>query len=467
MSHNNNLGETQGTGFYGIKKQCKELEGSKIPGQFRVFAKDAKSPVPGTSLSIIGFRTTEEWRLRIASNVIENYFCAVDQGKLTVRIAPHEHEIEPDLREIDKDSLQNWFDHLEANPVDTDDSGEEPGNALQQTRAFWEISRGAPTVEKQDKDLGHCKLWIRVEENLPSKVALVRRTGMLVTNQQPKLQRFYGFRDFVALCVFEDSKGNELLRNMENPRHDEFEPERLPDDDKKRGRRALNRLTKWIRSEIRKVAGPPEGGQLITLEELAPYLPDLQPDDEFDDTNTDDETNREPGFGQRVKIRLKPVIRSKPKGLTPGGDTTEDGGDGDDTGIVGGSGEGTNNGEGGSGGRGEGEGEGDGGTGNRGGDGVTSKPIPVSCVRVMPIDGQDNHYRLSFRADGDGVARLELEEAGDSSTVARDDIRVVNEQESLEGVHLQKGRRTEIIVMADMSISDRALRLRAVHAHGD
>ena len=465
MSHHNDRGETQGTGFYGIKNQCKELTGSKIPGRFRILGKDGKSPVPGTSLSITGFRVTEDWRLRIASSVIENYFYAVDQGKLTVLVDPDEHQIERGLLEIDKKSLRSWFEYLKGNPIDTDDSGEEVGNALKDTRAFWEISRGAPTAEKQDNDLGHCKLWIRVAENLPSKVALVRRTGMLVTNQQTKLRRFSGYRDFVALCVFEDSTGNELLRNMENPRHDQFEPERLPEDDKQRGRRALNRITKWIRTEIQKAAGPPEGGKLTTLEELAPYLPDLQPDDGFDDANSDDESNREPGFGARVKIRLKPVIRSRPTGLTPDGEATDDGGDGDGTGNAGGSGEGTSSGEGGTGGR--GEGEGDGGTGNRGGDGVTSKPIPVSCVRVLPIDGQDNCYRLSFRADGDGVARLEIEEAGDSSNAARDDIRVVNERESLEGVHLQKGMRTEIIVTADMSISDRALRLRAVQAQGD
>ena len=467
MSHHNDHGEeTQGTGFYGIKKQCQELIGSKIPARFRVLGKDGKSPLPGTSLSITGFRAAEDWRKRIASSVIENYFYAVDQGKLTVLVGPDEHQIKPELLEIDKDSLQNWFEYLEENPIETDDSGEEVGNALKDTRAFWEISRGAPTAERQDKDLGHCKLWIRVEENLPSKVALVRRTGMLITNQQSRLLQFRGYQDFAALCVFEDPKGNEFLRNMENPQHNQFEPERLPDDDKQRGRRALNRITKWVRTEIHKAAGPPEGGKSIRLEELAPYLPDLQPDDRFDDANNDDESSREPGFGHRVKVTLKQVRRSPHAGLTPDDEPTDaDGGDGDDTGNAGGSGEGNTSGEGGSGGRGDGEGVG--GTGGRGGDLVKRKAIPVSGVRLLPIRGQDNCYRLSFRADEDGVARLEIQEAGDSSTVPRDDIRVVDDRESFECVHLHKGTRTEIIVTADMPIGDRALRLRAVRAEGD
>ena len=60
---------------------------------------------------------------------------------------------------------------------------------------------------------------------------------MLVTTQQRNLIRFPGFRDFAALCVFEDPVGNELLRRMENPRHEQFEPDRLPEGDRERGRR--------------------------------------------------------------------------------------------------------------------------------------------------------------------------------------------------------------------------------------
>ena len=465
MSHQSERGKTQGTGFYGIKEQCRELKGAAIPGEFRVLDTNQETPVLGTSLSITGFRATEDWRRRIASSVIENFFYAVDQGKLTVLVEPDENQIQCELLEIDKDSLRNWFEYLERNPIDAEDPGEEPSNSLKDTRAFWEISRNKPTAEKQDKDLGHCKLWIRVEENLPSKVALVRHTGMLITDQQARLRQFRGYQNFAALCVFEDPKGNELLRNMENPQHNQFEPERLPDNEKKRGRSALKRIIEWIRREIRKAAGPPEGGQSTVLEELADYLPDLQPDDGFDDANSDDEGSGEPGFGQRVKIRLKPVRQSNTKGLPPDGEGTDEGGDGDDTGNAGGSGEGTNSGEGGRGGRGDGDGEG--GTGGRGGGGVTSKPILVSSVRVLPIDDRDNHYRLSFRAEGDGVARLELHEAGDSSTVPRDDIRAVDDHESFERVHLHKGRRTEIIITAETPIGDRALRLRAVTADGD
>ena len=466
MSHQSERGKTQGTGFYGIKEQCRELTNPKIPDRFRVLREDGKTPVQGTSLSITGFHKTEDWRRRIASSVIENFFYAVGRGKLTVLVEPDPHQTELELLEINENTLRRWFDYLEENPIGTDDSGEVDGNALKDTRAFWEISHGTPTAETQDKDLGHCQLWIRVAEDLPSKVALVRRTGMLVTDHQTRLLQFHSYQKFAALCVFEDPKGNELLRNMENPQHNQFEPERLPENEKERGRRALKRITKWIRAEIRKAAGPPEGGNSKLLNELAEYLPHRKAEGPYEDAEGDDESSKEPGFGHRVKLTLKPVRRSRPAGLTSNEEATDDdGGDGEGTGNVGGGGKGTNSGEGGSGGRGEGEGEG--GTGGRGGGRVTARQISVSGVRLLPIDGQDNRYRLSFRADEDGVARLELQEAGDSSTVPRDDIRAVDGHESFERVHLHKGRRTEIIITAETPIGDRALRLRAVSADGD
>ena len=87
--------------------------------------------------------------------------------------------------------------------------------------------------------------------------------------------RFRGLNDFIALCVFDSDRGNELLRNMENPQHDRFEPDRLPEDEQRRGRSALKRITTWIREEVGKCATPASEGEATDLDELAQYLPDL------------------------------------------------------------------------------------------------------------------------------------------------------------------------------------------------
>ena len=462
VSHQGPEGETQGTGFYGIKENCSELTGRQVPEGFRLLGQTGR-PVHGTSLVIAGFRVTQDWRLRIAASVIENYFYAIGIGALTVTIEPDDRS---ELFEVDKDSLEAWFDKLGYNTSGSDDAGDEENSALDQARTFWELSKTeGKIVEKQDADFGHCRLWIRVAEGLASKVSFVRRTGMLVTTQQRNLVRFPGFRDFVALCVFEDPEGNEFLRRMENPTHDQFEPDRLPEIERSRGRKALKRITSWIRDEIRKQAGPPEGGKKTVLSELAAYLPDFQPEEPFEDGGPDgDGLVREPGFGERVKYALKPVRRPAPRSLPLDDEGAEEGdGDGVDVGGSGGGGAHPNGGHDGTGGSGEGDGQG--GSGTRGG-GSRVKGIPLSGVRILSIEGRENCYRLSFRAEADGVVRLVLDEAGDSSAVRRDDVRAAEDTVSLDSVRLAKGERTEVEITADSPIGDRAWRLAALTESG-
>ena len=451
MSHSNIEGEeTQGTGFFGVTRDCLELTRG-IPEPFRVLDQRQR-PVQGTSLTIMGFREIDDWRRRVAASAIGNFFYAIGTGRLTVLVEPDES-----LMEINRESLDSWFQHLSEASV-PDDPDNAADNALQEAQTFWHLSKDEPVAEKQDVDLGHCRLWIRTAEGLPSKAAFVRRTGMLVTAQQSGLIRFPGFRDFAALCVFEDPAGNELLRRMENPTHDQFEPDRLPKDERRRGRSALKRITDWIRGEIRNQAGPPEGGRKTVLSELAVYLPDYQPEEPFDHADHNGgESSGEPGFGERVTLTLKPVRRPAPSHLPPN-DLSGAESDGDDTGNEGGSGTDANGGERGDGGGGEGDGRG--GTGVRGGGG-RQRGIPVSRVRILPIIGRENCFRLSFMADAEGVVRLALEEAGDSAAAPRDDVRAVAEGASLDRVPVNKGERNVVEITADEPIGGRAWRLSA------
>ena len=260
------------------------------------------------------------------------------------------------------------------------------------------------------------------------------------------------------MCVFEDPAGNELLRRMENPQHNRFEPDRLPEAEKEIGRRALKRITDWIRSEIYKKAGPVEAGVSTVLSELSVLLPDINPEEPFDDINSgNSDGTKERGFGDRVTVKLKPIRRSAPVLPSNGEDDGEDAA-GDETGVYGGGGTGENGGEGGTGGSGEGEGQG--GTGGQGG-GTARKTLPLSRVRILPVPGSDNRYRVSFRSGKTGTARLELEEAGDSSAIPLQDVHAADGS-TLERVNLVSGERTVVEVIADNPIRDRALRVVAV-----
>lgn len=452
MSHDGD-GRMQGTGFFGIKAGCEPLQ-DRIPQYLRHTFRG--KPVAGTSLLVMGFNEESQWQRRIASSVIENYFYAIAQGSLRVILEPEEGDDAQEEIEIDHKTLAGWFHKLE----DASDQDEEDGSALARAKAYYESTTETP-VEKQDPDLGHCKLFIKLGKGLPSRVAMVRRTGMLVTDQQTNLMRFPAHEDFAAMCVFEDPAGNELLRRMESPQHDKFEPRRLPNRaDQQRGQRALRRMVKWIRDAVKAAAGPKDGGHRTMLSELATLLPDPYPDEPFDDANDDDTgRSKEKGFGDRIVLKLRP-IRPTSSALPKEG--PEDDGPGDDVGASGGGSISTNEGSGGTGGSGEGDGQG--GSGGQSG-GASRRTIPISGVRIIPLSGHHNRYRLSFLSHRSGVARVEIEEAGDSNASPVDDVRAVG-RDMLDKVALSAGERVSLEVIADEPIRDRALRVEAVELDG-
>ena len=449
--------ETQGTGFFGIVDRCRELSGDSIPKRIRRVER-GEGRGNGTSLWIAGFRTDDDWQAGIARSVIANFFYAIEHEMLSVVIEPNDEMRDLDLMEIDSSTIFQWFGHL-APAVPAGQPRSDEDDAVAEAYQFWDVTRGSdPTAEKEDADLGHCRLWVRVSDGLPSKVGFVRQTGMLITTQQPGLMRFRGLNEFIAVCVFESDRGNELLRKMENPQHDRFEPDRLPEEERRRGKRALTRITSWIREEISKCAAPPSEGDATDLDELAQYLPDLQPDEEFD---APDRKEGERGFSGQNVIRLKPrVMAVKP---LPVEATESEVGGGDDMGEEGGNGQGEGGGGGGDG-VGPEEGGGTGGGGDRGGKSGL-ETVPISDVRLVPMFDDQNRYRVSFLADSGGRVRLELGEAGDSTTMERKDLQafgIDGKPLDLDGVELTAGERTAIEITGTNPIGGRAWRVRAI-----
>ena len=454
--------ETQGTGFYGIVEGCRELRGDGVPERIRR-VEGSSGRGNGTSLWIAGFRT-DGWQQGIARSVIANFFYAIAHDMLSVLIDPNDEMNDRGLMEINSSTIGPWFDYLSK---DIDKLPLTDEDAIAEAWQFWHaIGSGDPNAEKQDGDLGHCRLWIRVSDGLPSKVGFVRGTGMLITTQRPGLLRFRGLKEFIAVCVFGSEKGNELLRMMENPQHDRFEPHRLPDQERRRGKRALKRVVDWIREEVSRAAAPPTEGGATDLGELAAYLPDLEPDENFDTRDRKKEEEGDPDFGGPTVIRLKPRRPASVKPLpvdADGGSDESEGGDGDDIGDDGGGGEGKNEGGGGAA-WGPDEGTGKGGKGGRGGSGGL-ETIPITDVRLVPVQDGENRYRVSFLAASGEKAQLEIGEAGDSTAIEREDLQAFDragEPLKLDSVQLTEGKRTVIEITSGQPIGGRAWRVRAV-----
>ena len=456
MTHRERGAEVQGTGFFGIPEGCLEVEGDAIPAAVR----QAEGDHVGTSLWIAGFSNQEGWQERIARRVVASFFGAIASGELTATIEPSAAMDAAGLDGgIDNDSLGHWFEYLTADGAGSTDPDHELDRELDDARLFWEMQQGEPTaVTAKWAELGHCKLWIRADddEQLPNKVGLMRKTGMLITTEQKGLTRFSGHRRFVALCQFVGDDGNALLREMENPRHDQFEADRVEDPEtRKRAETALRRVSQWIRGEIRKVAAPPASADPVRLSELAHLLPDLEPEEEPFGSDAKNGDGRELTFGGSPTVRLKP--RRQRRAPTPIVFDEDDPDDDTEVEVV---------------------------------DppehrkpreseprpSPPPRPAPprseaerleISDVRLVPRGNGDGRYSLSFNAHEDGRATMIFHEFGDSTLVTRDDVRVVDTTGSAQDViAVRAGERITLDIEADGPIDARAWLVTAVAARG-
>lgn len=325
MSHDDESGSRhQGVGFWGVTEKCQPVEGHSdhIPVWLgRAVA--GGQPQVGTKLVIVGFDSKPGWQHVLAASIIENFFGAIQQERLEVIINK--------TQKISHAELQETFESAPLRDAIENEVGEPEHFDNCKAYSYCLKSHQEAVIEsRQDLDLGLCELKILVGEGLPKKVAFLRN-GMFISDSLdlPGLRRFSEFKDFVAVFQCRSDKGIALLRKMEPPKHDSFEPDRLfTRDEQARGKRALKEVAKWIREMLNRNAKDPVS-EVTTLDELKEFFADESADGKGKGT---EETNP---FG-KVFITAKPLPQKKQttpstvRGLADQGtdDTTEEGGGG-------------------------------------------------------------------------------------------------------------------------------------------
>ena len=73
---------------------------------------------------------------------------------------------------------------------------------------------------------------------------------------------------FAGVFICDDETGNALLRSMEPPAHDKWDPERNKD----RGQEITDELISWIRGCLSSMKQLKQGG-VLEIPELQKYLP--------------------------------------------------------------------------------------------------------------------------------------------------------------------------------------------------
>ncbi|MFA5011120.1 MAG: hypothetical protein WC644_04120 [Ignavibacteria bacterium] len=227
----------------------------------------------GTDITLMGFRDSEEWRDSLIKSVLNNFWFAIFDNKLIVEI---------DNILISKDNLEQIISSYYS---ENDNDGSVNDAETWNPYPFFKAVKyhGDPTntkcFVKDIEILGEVKLYILLKEGLPSRTVFLRRPKMIVYKKTDRR----GI-DYAGVFVCENEKGNEILRRMENPQHNEWKKNNYKENDKphpdaKKAEEELKAFVKeCMESLMSNESGKPQ--QILELNKYINIPEDLLPDND-------------------------------------------------------------------------------------------------------------------------------------------------------------------------------------------
>lgn len=358
----------------------------------------------GTSVFSVGFREEANWDWQMTLALASQFFLAIERGDI-------EFTVGEDHR-INRNSLDSVLEAetLKKIAIDADRLPElERAQRLLNCLRSDAASRHSITIP----DLGNFTLHLLVADGLPREVHVLRNGIYIADNfekfSQP-MRRFPGTREFTAVLEpARDDSGrapSALLKQLENPAHDAFEPERIIDHaSREKARRQVKKLLEKVREIIRSIAKIDEV-QRSHLDELSHIFADKG--SERGSASGDHE--RDP---DRFRYGEAQVRRhEKPLGVRENGAGTRKGGAADR------------------------ERHPNSGAGKRSGAGAGSRPaVPLHDVRSLLPSSQDGRVRtIYFTSEVGGQVELSIAASGLSGDV---ELKVVS---ASSGASLSNGR---------------------------
>lgn len=186
-------------GFFGFGMEAIQDE-IHIPQNF-------KRNEPGTSIFIIGLKPDENRIEEMTKELLANFWLAIYEGDLIVKINNKEYTSESIYNEI----VQRYSE--------LDESGQY--NKYPNPRPYIETYLGIgnrPKVYKDNLDiLGVCRLILAENNNYPGRIAFYRKSKMLIYKDSSFI-----YKGYCGLFICDDENGNEILKKLENAKHNEW-----------------------------------------------------------------------------------------------------------------------------------------------------------------------------------------------------------------------------------------------------
>lgn len=230
----------RGVGFFGVQGYQSVRAKKSVPSRFQ-------REKQGTDVYIMGYVTGESWQKGLIKSVLDNFWLAIFDGDLEVVIS--------DGKKIKIDRL-----NLEKLLEKYSQEGALPFYSAR-------TDKNTTYFSKSIDSLGDVHLFVKKNDDYPSLTMLARKPKMKVRNRSYRILR----EPYAAVFLCDDDKGNKLLREMEPPKHDEWNWDLCPD--KESGRKALRKMELFIKESLRSLNETTDT-EPEEIPDLDRYLPD-------------------------------------------------------------------------------------------------------------------------------------------------------------------------------------------------
>ncbi|HMG83712.1 MAG TPA: hypothetical protein VK559_11800 [Ferruginibacter sp.] len=268
----------RGVGSYGINQNSvRNLK--EIPEMF--WRKQQ-----GTDIIIAGYKVTEDWIEDLIKSILRNFWYAIYKDDLIVQV---------EEKKINKKNLESYLiDFFATEPFK--DYIQPVGNPLQY---YLAVKEGNELGENRKLEiLGNCKFYFRQIESPMNYVAMIRASHMVIYSRQ-----FVFPGNYAGVFICDDDAGNKLLRKMEPPEHDKWEPKR----DIEKGEKIISEITVFIRECLNKLKEN-QTYEILEIPELQKYLPY---DEEEDEDGGGNESDNGSYTGNEGKVETSNLIQKK------------------------------------------------------------------------------------------------------------------------------------------------------------
>ena len=266
---------TSGTGYYSSDKknnpvrECRSIDPDYIRKEY------------GTDIFIIGFHKSNDWKMEIISSILDEFLFAIYNNELIVKI---------DETEINADNLG---DIIEINK-----------ETAKSAYGYYQVLTDKESViqEHEFPGLGTVELRILIKQGLHRKVLMCRKNGMKIFDKD----RISSTIQFAGICMLKDESINEYFRDMENPQHNAWEPERHTTDSKSKAKKNVSELYKFVKNAVIEL------GKNTTVDEIdAEGMGEFFSDTEALDTNNESKNEAISSVTGDIEVTVMPAYKQQ------------------------------------------------------------------------------------------------------------------------------------------------------------